>query len=88
MFGVELIRFEEVRSLSEEGFARHVLHHWCDHRRFVVFPVRGYAALEGFCAWWTPWMNMPFNSSMNSIRWKEAEVHDGGNLVSVAKIRR
>ena len=26
--GVELISFEEVRSLSEEGFERHALHHW------------------------------------------------------------
>ena len=88
MPGVEQISFEEVRSLSEEGLERHALHHWWEHRRLVVSPVRGYAALEGFCAWWTPWMNMPFNSSINSIRWKEAEVHDGGNLVSVAKIRR
>ena len=71
MPGVELISFEEVRSLSEEGFERHALHHWWEHRRLVVSPVRGYAALEGFCAWWTPWMNMPFNSSRNSMerRW-------------------
>ena len=28
MPGVELISFEEVRSLSEEGFERHAVHHW------------------------------------------------------------
>jgi len=62
-----LISFEEVRSPYEGGFERHLLHHWWEHRRLVVFPVSGNVALEGSCSWWTPWMNVPFNSSMNSM---------------------